>query len=162
MDFVFARSGNPLHKSSTARFFGRFVNYGAGIAFSCAAVQILLVGCNRSSQEAQVSGRVTLDGGRIGLGMIVFAPVGGGKPATGSIAADGSYDMKTSYEFGLAPGKYKVAISIRELPKNVQRGDQPPPGKLLIPAKYEQSATSRLEYDVIPGNNTIDINLTSS
>jgi hypothetical protein len=162
MDFVFACLGNTSCKFSVVRFFGRIVNCGAGVAFSCAALQILLVGCNSSSQEAQVSGRVTLDGSRIGLGMIVFAPVANGKPATGSIAADGSYDIKTSHEFGLAPGKYKVAVSIREMPKNVQRGDQPPPGKLLIPAKYEQSAASGLEYDVTPGNNTIDINLTSS
>jgi hypothetical protein len=94
--------------------------------------------------------------------MIVFAPVSSGKPATGSIEADGRYDIKTSHEFGLAPGKYKVAVSIREMPKNVRRGDQPPPGKLLIPAKYEQSTTSGLEYDVTPGNNTIDIPLSSS
>ena len=69
---------------------------------SCAVVLVMLVGCNRSSQESQVSGRVTLDGNRIGLGTIVFAPIDGGKPATGSIEADGSYTVKTSRELGLA------------------------------------------------------------
>lgn len=69
--------------------------------------------------------------------------------------------MNTSRELGLAPGKYKVAVSIRELPQNVKRGDRPPPGKLLIPARYEQNTSSGLEYDVKPGQNTIDIELKS-
>ena len=135
----------------------------AAAAACCgAAVIIMLVGCNRSSQESQVSGSVTLDGSRIGPGMVVFAPVEGGKPATGSIESNGSYTLNTSREPGLAAGKYKVAVSIRELPENVKRSDQIPPGKLLIPEKYEQSTTSGLEYEVEPGRNTIDIDLTTS
>jgi len=47
------------------------------------------------------------------------------------------------------------------MPQNVKRGDRPPPGKLLIPEKYEQSTSSGLEYEVTPGKNTIDIELTS-
>jgi hypothetical protein len=104
---------------------------------------------------------VTLDGNRIGPGTVVFAPVDGGKPATGSIDDDGNYSLKTSREMGLAAGKYTVAVSIRELPENVKRGDRPPLGKLLIPEKYEQSTTSGLEYEVESGDNTIDIPLTS-
>jgi len=133
-------------------------------AVSCcgAAVIIMLVGCNRSSQESLVSGSVTLDGSRIGPGMVVFAPIEGGKPATGSIESNGSFTLNTSREPGLAAGRYKVAVSIRELPKNVKRSDQIPPGKLLIPERYEQSTTSGLEYEVEPGRNTIDIDLTTS
>jgi hypothetical protein len=93
--------------------------------------------------------------------MVVFAPASGGKPATGSIESDGSYTLNTSREVGLAAGKYNVAVSVREMPQNVKRGDRPPPGKLLIPEKYEQSTTSGLEYEVKPGDNTIDIELTS-
>ncbi|HVT28187.1 MAG TPA: hypothetical protein VHE81_09245 [Lacipirellulaceae bacterium] len=69
--------------------------------------------------------------------------------------------MSTNHEVGLSAGKYKVGISIREVPTNVKRGDRPPPGKLLIPERYEDSATSGLEYDVAPGRNTIDIELKS-
>jgi hypothetical protein len=93
--------------------------------------------------------------------MVVFAPIEGGKPATGSIESDGSYMLKTSREEGLTAGKYKAAVSVREMPQNVKRGDRPPPGKLLIPEKYEQSTTSGLEYEVKPGDNTINIELTS-
>ena len=130
-------------------------------AVCCTAMLTMLVGCTSSSQESTVSGHVTLDGNNIGPGMVVFAADGGGKPATGSIESDGSYTMNTSREVGLAAGKYKVAVSVREMPQNVKRGDRPPPGKLLIPEKYEQSTSSGLEYEVTPGKNTIDIELTS-
>lgn len=121
----------------------------------------LALGCHRSSQESQVSGNVSLDGKQIGPGIIVFAPVGKGTPAIGPVDHDGSYSMSTSHEVGLSAGKYKVGVSIREVPTNVKRGDRQPPGKLLIPEKYEDSATSGLEFDVAPGTNTIDIGLKS-
>ena len=112
--------------------------------------------------ESDVSGTVTLDGKGIGPGTIVFAPAEkGGKPATGSIEADGTYSLNTSRDLGLAAGSYQVAVSIRQMPQNVKRGDRPPPGKPLIPEKYEDQATSGLRYDVAPGSNTINIPLVS-
>ena len=104
---------------------------------------------------------VTLDGNKVGPGMIVFAPTASqSKPATGSIENDGSYMLVTSRESGLAKGTYRVALSIREMPQNVKRGDRPPLGKSLIPDKYEEETTSGLEYEVKPGRNTINIELT--
>jgi hypothetical protein len=122
---------------------------------------VALAGCSGSSLESTVTGQVSLDGSPIGPGTVVFAPTDGGKPANGSIESDGSYMLKTSRESGLAAGKYRAAVSIREMPQNVKRGDRPPLGKLLIPEKYEQSSTSGLEYEVEAGRNTIDIDLTS-
>jgi hypothetical protein len=127
----------------------------------CAVGLVTLASCSKSSQESQVSGNVTLDGKSIGPGMTVFTPVGDGKPATGSIESDGSYTLLTGREAGLTAGTYKAMVSIRELPKNMKPGDRPPPGKLLIPEKYEQVDTSGLQYEVKPGRNTIDIEMTS-
>jgi hypothetical protein len=104
---------------------------------------------------------VSLDGNRIGPGTVVFAPVDDGKPAIGPIDARGYYSMSTNHEVGLGAGKYKVAVSVRELPPPIKRGERVPPGKLLIPEKYEDSATSGLEYEVAPGRNTINIELKS-
>ena len=120
-----------------------------------------LCGCPHSSQESRVAGQVRLDGTAIGPGTVVFAPVGAGKPSTGSIDDNGSYSMNTSRDVGLAAGKYKVAVSIREMPQNVKRGDRPPPGKLRIPEKYESDATSGLQYEVQAGSNTINVELQS-
>lgn len=155
-----AITSNTVREFSVVGFLSR-VKRGATIC-SCATVLFVLVGCSRSAQESQVSGRVKLDGNQIGPGTVVFAPADGGKPAMGSIEGDGGYTLRTSRELGLAAGKYKVAVSIRELPKNVKRSDLPPPGKLRIPAKYEQSTTSGLEFNVVPGGNTIDIELKNS
>jgi hypothetical protein len=126
------------------------------------AIVAIAGGCQGRSLESDVSGTVTLDGGKIGPGTIVFAPVSsGGKPATGSIESDGSYELKTSRASGLAAGSYKVAVSIHQMPQNVKRGDRPPLGKSLIPDKYEDQNTSGLQYDVAPGSNTINIELVS-
>lgn len=112
--------------------------------------------------ESDVSGTVTLDGTKVGPGIIVFAPAErGGKPATGSIEGDGSYNLKTSRATGLSAGTYRVAVSILEMPQNVKRGDRPPPGKSLIPEKYGDENTSGLQYDVAPGSNMINIELVS-
>lgn len=132
-----------------------------GVALSIAMLGAI-AGCQGGSMESEVSGTVTLDGKGIGPGLIVFAPAAkGGKPATGSIEADGSYSLNTSRELGLAAGNYLVAISIRQMPQNVKRGDRPPPGKPLIPEKYEDQNTSGLKFDVAPGSNTINIKLVS-
>jgi hypothetical protein len=131
-------------------------------ALSIAALLTFVVGCHQGSMESDVSGTVTLDGKNIGPGTIVFAPATpGSKPATGSVESDGSYSLKTSRAAGLAPGDYKVAVSIRQMPQNVQRGDRPPLGKLLIPEKYEDQNTSGLQYPVAPGSNTINVELVS-
>ena len=130
-------------------------------ALMCGMALAFVSGCHRSSQESQVSGTVSLDGKQIGPGIVVFAPVGKGTPAMGPVDNGGSYSMSTSHELGLSSGKYKVGVSIREVPTNVKRGDRPPPGKSLIPEKYEDSATSGLQFDVAPGSNTINIELKS-
>lgn len=131
-------------------------------AIAISMLMLVHLGCRGTSMESEVSGTVTLDGKKLGPGTIVFAPVAdGGKPATGSIESDGSYSMKTSRASGLAAGAYQVAVSIREMPQNVKRGDRPPLGKLLIPEKYEDYRSSGLKYDVAAGSNTINVELVS-
>jgi hypothetical protein len=133
------------------------------LATGLAATATLIAGCSSGSLESTVSGRVTLDGKAIGPGVTVFAPVHRqGNPATGAIEPNGSYSLKTSRASGLLAGKYQVSVQVREVPKDIQPGDRPPPGKSLIPDKYESSSTSGLEYDVQPGSNTINIELRSN
>jgi hypothetical protein len=134
----------------------------AWIAILTVGLMAIFVGCHQGSMESDVSGTVSLDGKKIGPGTIVFSPATpGSKPATGSVESDGSYSLKTSRAAGLASGEYRVAVSIRQMPQNVQRGDRPPPGKLLIPEKYEDENTSGLKYQVTPGSNTINVELVS-
>lgn len=121
---------------------------------------LLSAGCSQNSLESSVAGKVTLDGQPIGPGTVVFSS-GTKNPAVGAIDVSGNYSLKTSRTAGLAAGKYRVAVSVREVPPNSQPGDRLPPGKLLHPEKYEAVETSGLEFDVVPGSNTIDLALTS-
>jgi hypothetical protein len=121
-----------------------------------------LGGCG-NKLEAEVSGVVTLNGQPIGPGTVNFAPMSGGSnPAVGTIMPDGSYSLKTSRTVGLAAGTYRVAVSVFENQASTapgQRSNAPP--KLRTPEKYNSVETSGLQFEVEPGDNTIDIELTS-
>jgi hypothetical protein len=121
-----------------------------------------LAGCSGSDLGAEVSGQVTLDGESVGPGVVVFAPVDGkSNPPEGAIMPDGSYFLKTSRDLGLRPGAYKVAVSVYNSPdvKPGERSTVLP--KLVTPEKYSSAETSGLQYEVKPGDNTIDIDLLS-
>jgi hypothetical protein len=117
-------------------------------------------GCGGGAGQSEVAGTVTLDGKPIGPGWIEFTSPEKKMSASGTINADGSYTLTGNPKTGLAAGKYQVALSVREVPPNP--GDRPPPGKLLIPEKYESGATSGLEFEIASGANKIDVPLTSN
>jgi hypothetical protein len=133
-----------------------------GASASALAVLVcVLPGCG-SDLGATVTGTVTLDGKAVGPGMITFVPVEGAtNPADGAIQIDGSYSLKTSREVGLRPGRYRASATVLDQPdvKPGERSYEAP--KLVTPEKYSDPSTSGLEYDVTPGSNMIDIELTS-
>lgn len=124
---------------------------------------ILTLGCHGSRFDSQVSGTVKLDGQPIGPGVVIFAPDDGKtNPARGAIQPDGTYELKTSRDVGLAPGKYKVSLQIVEIPADVVPGQRDMrPTKSRIPEKYSDTNSSGFEFDVAAGSNTIDIEMTS-
>lgn len=140
--------------------------HGASInAFDCraiatvAAMQIAaLIGCG--GKPAQVSGTVTLDGKPLERGVVGFTPVAGGLRAAGIIQSDGRYTLTTNRESGLETGEYRVTVVSRE-PGPPSNGGPPMPGPYITPERYAVESTSGLFYTVAPGNNTIDIELTS-
>jgi hypothetical protein len=156
-----------------AEIVGRFAPHAlapspcAGAARLCGAVLLTLlctlIGCSGGGLGSEVLGRVALDGEPIGPGVVIFAPVGGGEnPATGAIQNDGTYFLKTSREEGLRPGKYLVALQINEVPTDLAPGQRDMrPAKSRIPAKYTDVTRSGLEFDVEPGSNTINLDMTS-
>jgi hypothetical protein len=122
---------------------------------------VAVMGCG-SGAESEVSGTVTLDGKKVGPGVIVFAPTDGtSNPADGAIQPNGSYFLRTSREVGLKTGKYRVSVSVLDQPPVLPGSRSMEPAKLVTPQKYADPSTSGLEYDVAAGSNTIDIELTS-
>ncbi|MBX3427522.1 MAG: hypothetical protein KF688_17720 [Pirellulales bacterium] len=128
--------------------------------FGCLVLAAALAGC--SGAESEVSGVVTLDGTKVGPGVIVFMPAEGpSNPADGAIRPDGSYFLKTSRELRLRPGKYKVGVSVFDQ-SPVKPGERSMvPAKYVTPEKFAEPATSGLEYEVAPAKNTINVELVS-
>ena len=131
------------------------------IVILAAAVNLLL-GCAPGGLESQVSGTVTLDGKAVGPGTITFAmKSASSNPATGAIEKDGSYRLKTARTAGLHPGTYQVSLTVFEAAQGRPGERLYGPSKMITPEKYSSTATSGLEYEVKPGGNTIDIDLSS-
>lgn len=119
-------------------------------------------GCSGSDLGAEVSGTVTLDGKPVGPGTVVFAEASGASnPSDGAIQPDGSYALKTANLPGIAPGKYRAAVTVFEDVKTAPGERSFALPKYVTPEKYANLDTSGLEYDVKPGKNPIDIALTA-
>jgi hypothetical protein len=129
--------------------------------FALVLIVAAALGCG-GGPEADVTGRVTLNGNAVGPGTIVFASVSAGdNPATGTIQVDGRYFLKSNRERGLRAGRYKVSVTVFDQPIVPAGQRSTAPVKLVTPEKYADPSTSGLEYDVAAGKNTIDVVLTS-
>jgi hypothetical protein len=124
-------------------------------------VLLVLSGCG-GAYDSTVIGKVTLEGAVVPRGSVAFHPVSGGPTAYGSIKENGDYDVCTGREKGLPAGEYQVTVTANE-PSAAQsaKGGPPPPGKPIAPLWYRTKETSSLKFHVEPGNNTIDLDLTS-
>lgn len=139
----------------------------------------LLVGCVGDSRVATVHGVVTLDGKPIENASVAFMPQAGGRPAFALTDADGKFELST---FGTADGaligNHVVTITAVEERKNSKVEDlaeqhgslaevmQPAPTPKetwIVPEKFADSETSKLEFEVIRGqSNQADFVLVST
>lgn len=147
------------------------------VVFCCLG---FLVGCSGekpSGPLGSVSGHLTIDGRTPKPGTnIVFMDAQLGTTAVGSTDETGAYSLKSfrksgdSMEFPV--GRFNVSIQVPEEDylsedeitaemalEGITPGLQ---GKREFPEKYQNFATSGLSYDVVEGENTIDISLSSS
>jgi len=124
---------------------------------------LAVAGCERSDglQTYPVRGTVTLDGTPVNFGGVRFVS-DSGRLATGEIQSDGSYSMQNpKWGPGVPAGNYQVSVQVREL-KEETKTRPAWPGPSLIPEKYEDPATSGLTFEVVPGDNRFNIELSST
>lgn len=124
---------------------------------------LLMVGCG-GPYDSTVTGMVTLAGNPLPRGTVSFIPQSQGAAAYGTIASDGRYVVRTGREEGVASGQYTVTVVASE-PSAQARGKDggpPPMGKSITPQWYGDAATSGLNYTVEPGDNEINIELTTT
>lgn len=135
---------------------------------SFSILALTLSGCGGNSNRpktAKVIGKVTYDGKPVETGSLLFVPVGGGSPAQGNIATDGTYTLGTFTETdGAILGNFKVMITAWTqpkggpgLPEDAIRGDAGPIS--LIPEIYGDLEKSGLTATVKDEKNTINFDL---
>jgi hypothetical protein len=123
----------------------------------------LLLGCGENLKTVPVSGRVTVGGKPLPLGSVSYVPdatKGNNVRVTpsGSIDANGNYELGSKGQTGAPPGWYKVVV------RTVIAGMDPTESAKApkINASYGSPATTPLSREVMPdaAANAYDLQLT--
>lgn len=128
---------------------------GVGIPGGMILVIVVLLtagGCGRAGTvpTAAVAGRVLFQGAPVGNVTITFTPADG-RPATGSVDAEGRFRLSTfATGDGAVVGKHRVTFGSVEVPPMPgtpdAKGFKPPPPP--FPKRYAGLSTTDLEIDV--------------
>ena len=129
-----------------------------------ATILLLVTGCQGNAENTHpVHGTVALDGRSLAEGRILFESIAPGTSgrhhtARGRIDAQGRYTLTTfSGGDGAIEGRHRVVVlPTQNVGDSVRPNSQPP-----IPGRYTSLETSPLHFDVVAGDNEIDIVLTT-
>ena len=126
-----------------------------------AALGLGLTGCGDKGPNRQaITGIVKFKGEPVKYGNIQFFPASGSGLEGGAEIKDGAYMILG--EVGLPPGSYTVRISApdRVIVGGPPGSDDPGPRpKEIIPKKYNDETTLKVEVVAKPGGNVIDFDL---
>ena len=114
----------------------------------------LIAGCGKSNRPSlgTVHGRVTLDGKPLAHANVVFRPASGVRESGSVTDENGEYQLKYIGDvMGGAIGTNTVQVT-KQL--------TPDPNSQIVPARYNKNST--LVKEVIAGDNSIDLELTSA
>jgi hypothetical protein len=116
-----------------------------------------------------VHGKVTYQGKPITTGSVVSFISDSGGGASGTVAADGSYHMRSMNGDQIPAGKYKVLVNPPPPPElspeeamkaSMAKGkNQRPATDPTIPDQYRNSLKTPANYEVKTGDNEINIEL---
>jgi hypothetical protein len=126
----------------------------------------LIAGCNASSKVAAVSGIVTLDGQPLANAAVSFQPTGNdrlnpGPGSTGLTNDKGEYTLEvTGRGHGAIVGLHRVEISCIEV-GGTNRPQEDPRTKPRDRVPPEYNFRSKLTFEVKPGKNTANFDLTT-
>jgi hypothetical protein len=126
---------------------------------------VLAIGCGRTDfNRGAMRGKVTLDGQPVERGSILFLSTGGEKrTASSTDITNGEYQIPLA--IGPAVGNNRVEIRAmrktgRKVAKHVGGSNEMVDEQVeAVAARFNLQST--LEYDVQPGNNTADFQVTS-
>jgi hypothetical protein len=122
-----------------------------------------LAGCADDSNIARVDGIVRVDGKPLSSGTVRFVPAAG-RAATGKIQSDGTFSLGTFGESdGALVGTHQVAVIAYDAADDARPAYEvrSATSKALVPERYMAVGTSGLSFEVKPGKNQADFDLTS-
>lgn len=104
-----------------------------------------------------------MDGRRLSTGTVSFHPDSVGPASYGQIDGDGTYVIHTGREVGLRSGEYDATVVAMEMPSELRPADggPPAPGRRITPVRYGSQVTSGLHFQVLPGANDFNLELTT-
>lgn len=123
---------------------------------------VIAAGCDRGLQLRPAEGAVTLDGKPVAEAGVLFTPVEGGPPASGSTDSSGRFKLRTANRDGAKLGEHRVTITKKETLGLGPFGPTSPEGIKVIwhvPEKYSNTKTSGLTATV--PNQELQFELTS-
>ncbi len=145
-------------------------------SLACTMLIPLILGCggNEFGPIGSVAGKLTLDGKPLAAGTkVIFMQPTKGYSGFGITNEAGEYRIEwrrsgTTYD-GLPVGKYEVmlvsagAIDIDEVSAEemLAGGPKKTAAKVDIPAKFLRTTTSGLAFDIVEGENKVDIDAKS-
>jgi hypothetical protein len=136
------------------------------------AIVSLTAGCGQggpAGPQGKVHGKVTYQGNPITAGSVVsFITESGGTGASGSVKADGSYELLSMNGNQVPAGKYKVLINPPPPPPttpeeamkaSMDKNKPKPADDPTIPKQYRNSLSTPEKHEVKAGDNEINIEL---
>ena len=135
-----------------------------GVCLLLGALALVVAGCSGGLERIPVSGTITLDGKPVEGAAVVFSPVGGGPPASGTTNAQGEFDLKTANQPGAVPGEHYVTVT-KQTMHGITPDGMPGPGGIRVewhvPERYSKSKTSGLKATVSSDQRELTFPLTS-
>jgi hypothetical protein len=121
---------------------------------------LLLCGCNREAPGGIVRGKVSYNGKVLDKGSIVFYPSSNAQLCHGNIQTDGKFKLENQIRTDrIEPGKYTAIIVADNTEIAAMKEDPLFPVQPTVPFKFASVTTSPLKYDVVMGENELDVNL---
>jgi hypothetical protein len=167
----YSRGTMLVGESGSLFRFSLFPGSRRGVAAGCLCLLLsLAAGCGGpGGPQGKVHGKVTYHGQPITTGSVVSFISDSGGGASGTVAADGSYQMRSMNGDQIPAGKYKVLINPPPPPelspeeamkasmdKDKSKGPAVDP---TIPGQYRNSLKTPASYEVKAGDNEINIEL---
>jgi hypothetical protein len=127
------------------------------LLFGCS----IIAGCHREPPGATVCGKVIYKNAPFAEGSIIFYPAGSGQVGYANVRPDGTFQLLNAKRTErIEPGHYVAVViagtdQIAEVKEGGPRVAQPP----AVPYKFSSVTTSPLKYDVIVGENKVELNL---